>query len=335
MKLKDAYIYKMGHYHPETVLDNSFFDLLEIGSEASWIEERTGIRSRRTVMKPRDILALKNKSKTMTQICDEGGVESIADIGQRAWQNMIGSGDPSLNPDLLICGSSVPDFAIPANASTIAARLGLKSTAFDANSACSSFVTNIHLARGLIASGMHRSIAVFNPERYSLKVDFNDRNSCVLFGDGSTCAYLGDEEEPGSLRIVDSLIASDPEGHDLVKIPIDGLFSQRGAAVQKFAITKTIEVSRAIMDRNALNPDEISYFTGHQANLRMIKSAVEKLGIDSRKHLYNVDDYGNQGAAGAPAVLSMNWERFQKGDRILVAVVGSGLTWGAALLEKV
>ncbi|SMF33517.1 3-oxoacyl-ACP synthase III family protein [Pseudobacteriovorax antillogorgiicola] len=335
MSRPQAFIHGMGHYHPNTVLNNDFFDELDIGSDAQWVEDRTGIRSRRSVLTVSDLIAMKEQRTTLTELRAQGRVQSIADIAELAWKNLQENTKHSFaDPDLVICGTSVPDYAIPANACTISQRLGFPSASFDANSACSSFVVNMHLARGLVHSGLNQKIAIFNPERYSLRIDFRDKNSCVLFGDGSACSYLSHEPKPGSLKVVDTFIASDPEGYELVQIPDDGYFSQNGRAVQKFAITRTIEATRAIMDRNQLGPDDIHYFAGHQANLRMITSATERLGFDPDKHIFNVDEYGNQGAAGAPAVLSMNWNRFKTGDRIIVTVVGSGLTWGAALLEK-
>jgi 3-oxoacyl-[acyl-carrier-protein] synthase-3 len=261
----------------------------------------------------------------------------IADMSVPAW-TLLRERYPDLDPskiEVLICGTSIPDFDIPANAGTIASRLGLNCLSFDANSACSSFVLDLHLARSLIRSGAHRKIAIFNPERYSLRVDFNDRNTCVLFGDGCSAALVSSVPRPGSIRVIDTFLMSDPSGHDLVKIPVGHTFSQNGKAVQKFAITRTIEATLQILERNNLTPSDVTYFTGHQANLRMVTSAADRLGIAADRHLHNVEHLGNQGAAGCPAVLSMHWDRFKSGDIIALAVVGSGLTWGSALLQKI
>ncbi len=332
-----TYIHALGHYHPENVLENSFFDELDIGSQGDWVEERTGIQARRSVLQKDDIRALRSGDSTLEKLRAEGKVLPISDMAERAWV-VLKERYPELKVsqiDALICGTSIPDYAIPANGSTIAARLGLGCLAFDANSACSSFVLDLHLARSLIASEAHKKIAIFNPERYSLRVDFRDRNSCILFGDGCAAALVSSVAKPGSLKVIDTLIASDPAGYDLVKIPEHGLFSQNGKAVQKFAITKTIEATEQILARNNLAPSDIQYFTGHQANLRMVTSAADRLGISPDRHLHNVAQLGNQGAAGAPAVLSMHWDLFKPGDLIVLAVVGSGLTWGSALLQKV
>ena len=332
--MQDVYIESMGHYHPKTVLDNDFIDQLDIGSDANWVSERTGIESRRSVLEESAIIAIKEGRSTLEKLREAGDVPTIADIAVPAWQKLTERGTNLSSPDLIICGTSVPDYDIPANACTIASALSMKCAAFDANSACSSFVVNLHLAKGLLQSNCHGSIAVFNPERYSLRIDFNDRNSCILFGDGSSAALVSTKKKAGSLRLIDTVIASDPEGYDLVKIPDGGFFSQSGRAVQKFAITRTIEVTRAILDRNKLHAEDVQFFTGHQANLRMVMSASDRLGFAPEKHLFNVDQFGNQGAAGAPAVLSMNWDRLKTGDKLVMAVVGSGLTWGAALFEK-
>ncbi|MDQ3230905.1 MAG: ketoacyl-ACP synthase III [Pseudobdellovibrionaceae bacterium] len=332
-----VYIHALGHYHPDTVVDNSFFEELDIGSESSWVVERTGIEARRSVLQLDDIRALRRGEKTLNQLRDEGRVMSIATMSEPAWA-LLRSRYPELKPaaiDALICGTSIPDFDIPANASTIANRLGLSCLTFDANSACSSFVLNLHLARSLILSGAHNKIAVFNPERYSLRMDFTDRNSCILFGDGCSAAIISGVAKPGALKLIDTIIVSDPSGYDLVKIPDGECFSQNGKAVQKFAISKTLETTHSLLERNRLTPKDITYFTGHQANLRMVTSAAERLGFSEDKHLHNVAGLGNQGAAGAPSVLSMHWDRFKPGDLMVLAVVGSGLTWGSALLQKI
>ncbi len=334
--MQPTYLHAMGHFHPENVLPNSFFDTLDIGSAGAWIEERTGIRSRRSVLKAEDIHALRYGTKTLTELRAEGRVMSIAELSEKAWEVLL-TRYPDLDSstiDTLICGTSIPDFDIPANACTIASRLGWSCLSFDANSACSSFVLDLHVARQMISTGAQKTMAIFNPERYSLRMDYTDRNSCILFGDGCSAAVLSSEARPGSLRVVDTLLYSDPAGYDLVKVPESETFSQNGKAVQKFAITRTIEVTEQILARNNLTPKNVKYFTGHQANLRMITSAADRLGITTDRHLHNVAELGNQGSAGAPSVLSMNWDRFEKGDLIALAVVGSGLTWGATLLEK-
>lgn len=330
-----AVITSLGHFHPETVIPNSFFDELDIGSDAQWVEDRTGIKSRRSVLSRDDLLALRHQATTPEKLAKEGKIMSIAEMGNRAWQ-MLESRNKSANVglDTVICGTSVPDYFIPANACTIASAINASCFSFDANSACSSFVVNLHLARSMIKSGASKKVAVFNPERYSTRLNYQDKASCVLFGDGCGATLVEANAREG-FEILDTIVTSDPEKFDLVQIPEDGHFFQNGKAVQKFAISRTIEITLDVLNRNNLTLNDISYLIGHQANLRMLVSAISKLGLQPEQHLYNVDTFGNQGGAGAPAVLSMNWDRFRSGDLVVVSVVGSGLTWASALLRKI
>lgn len=327
----------MGHYHPPTVLDNHFFDSLDIGSTATWIQEVTGIESRRSVLTVEQIRDLRSGKSTTTMLRTAGAFASIAAMAEAAFPLLIERRGTAgtVDFDLAVCGTSIPDFDIPANACAISARLGLHCPSIDINSACSSFVANVHACRGLLQAGMHRRSLIFNVERYTTRVDFSDRSSAVLWGDGATVASLEviDTGTSKGLELIDSSIYSDPAGCDQVKIPESGFFSQNGRAVQKFAITRSVESTRDILSRNGLSTQDVTYFIGHQANLRMLASAVKTLDLRPDQHLYNVNLFGNQGAAGAPAVLSQNWQRFQPGDLIVVSVVGAGLTWGALLFR--
>jgi len=182
-------------------------------------------------------------------------------------------------------------------------------------------------------TGSTKATAIFNVERYSTRLDFKDRKSCILFGDSAAASILEVSDDAPGLEVMDTIVHSTPSGFNQVKIPDGGHFDQNGAAVQKFAVTKTLEVTHEILERNKLKIKDITWFIAHQANLRMLTYAAEHLGVPPSRHLYNVDVRGNQGGAGAPTVLSSNWERFKRGDLIVVPVVGSGLTWGAALFK--
>ncbi len=325
----------IGHHHPANRIDNHFFDGLGIGSDAGWVEDRTGIKSRRSVLLPETIRAVKEGTIDLASLRTQNQVQSIASLSRSAWIDLTSRATHITcdDIDLVICGTSIPDFDIPANACPIAAEIGFNCAAFDVNSACSSFVVDLHVARSLLATGAYHNIAIFNPERYSLRMNYSDRSSAVLFGDGCSAVTVRAKSGEG-LRVVDTVIHSDPAHYSNVAIEDGGHFHQRGNAVQKFAISRTIECTRQILKNNKLTADDLDYFIGHQANLRMVSSAAARLGIPEHKHLHNVEEFGNQGAAGAPCVLSMNWHRFRSGDKIVVSVVGSGLTWGAALLEK-
>jgi len=333
-----TYIKGMGHMIPGTVLDNQFFEALEIDTDETWINTRTGIQRRLSVLELQTIKDLRHGRVTIQELHDSKKMPTLAEMGREAWEHLRKRLPSTSNDmtDLVICGTSVGDWEIPAAACAIAGEIGIKGTAFDTNSACSSFVADLHVARGLLAIEAHKNAAVFNVERYTSRIDYSDRNSSILFGDGATVALLEGSEGPidDSLEVIDTVMCSDTKGYDLVGIPMYKMFRQNGAAVQKFAVSKTVEVTKQILEKNKINPEEVSFFMGHQANLRMLKSAVSRIGIDESKHLYNVDVRGNQGGAGAPAVLSENWDLYKSGDLIVVAVVGSGLTWGAAILKK-
>lgn len=326
----------MGHFFPENILDNDFFASLDIDSSAEWINERVGIKERRSVLTPEQIRDIRFGKTTREQLVAEGKLMTMAEMSKSSWETAAkraNFSDRHIYPDLVLSGSSVPDWDIPANASSIAGELGFESCAFDVNSACSSFVTGLHVASGLLKSDRYNSATIFNAERYTTRMDYSDRSSCVLFGDSATAAILEKSAEAPGLELVDTILRSNPAGYKHVQIPDGGTFSQNGRAVQKFAITKTTSVTLELLAKNNLTKDDISWFIGHQANLRMLTSACEKQGIGADRHLFNVDQYGNQGAAGAPAVLSSNWDRFKPGEIVVVAVVGSGLTWGAALFK--
>ncbi len=340
MRDQKIVIQAMGHYHPNTTLDNAFFDELGIGSDAEWILSRTGIRERRSVLTKEQILALKNGTTTLDVLRRDKAFKSIADLAEESYQNLKNRFNDNDNTriDLVIAGTSVPDFDIPANAATIAARLKWQqAVSFDVNSACSSFVVNMMVASDLLRSGRFKKAALFNPERYSLRMNFNDRRNAILFGDGSSATLVEVAEDSYTghgLELVDVVIFSDPMKYDAVRMEVGEFFEQDGSIVQKFAITETIRSTKNILARNNLSTSDINYFVFHQANLRMLESSSKRLGIEEHKHLYNIDKFGNQGASGAPSVLSMNWGKFKAGDLIVVTVVGSGLTWGSLLLRK-
>lgn len=332
---RHAVITAMGHWFPPHVIDNDFFATLNIGSSSEWIEARTGIKTRRSVLTPQQIRAIKDTPRAFAAMRHGACEWDLASFAQAAFACLQKRKRVKTwrSEWLIICGTSVPDWDIPANACVIAAKLGLKGVAVDINSACSSFVVDLHFARHMLQADRNRKVLICNPERYSLRMDYSDRSSCVLFGDGSACAVV--EGGGQGLAVIDTEIYSHPADCDKVIIPAGGTFTQQGKAVQKFAISKTVEAAHAILKRNALTIANIDYFIGHQANHRMLQAVVAKLGLRAAQHLCNVVDFGNQGAAGAPDVLSQNWERWRAGDTILLVVVGSGLTWGATILRKV
>lgn len=328
----------IGHFFPETVLDNHFFEELDIGTTAQWIEERVGIKERRSILTREQIKDLRYARTDTKELRSQGHILSYGGMLRKPWLMALErsklSNDTAL--DLAIGGTSVPDWDIPANGCAAVGELGITSnSAFDVNSACSTFVVNLHVARSLMLTGQALRVGIFNAERYTTRTDYSDRSSCILFGDSASATILESNSKSHGLKLIDTMVESNAAGYIQVQLPTSGNFSQNGKAVQKFAVTKTISAAQSLMEKHKLSAGDISYFIAHQANLRMLTYAAEKLGFTQDQHLYNVETRGNQGATGAPTVLSEHWSRYKIGDYILMSVVGSGLTWGSALFQVV
>ena len=226
---KSCVLSSVGHALPEHFIDNSFFESLNIGSSSSWVQERTGIKSRYSVLSEKYLHQIKNGTSSFLELKNSGIIPSLAELSVKPWQEAMAklgySQEDGISPDIVICGTSISDYDIPANASGICKELGLSSINMDINTACSSFVTNLTVAQGLFAAfPQYESIALFNIERYSTRLDYNDRGSCVLFGDGATVSILQRNSDFPSFRVVDSLLHSDPSGCDFVKIPMQDNF---------------------------------------------------------------------------------------------------------------
>ncbi len=327
----------IGHWFPENVLDNQFFDSLDIGSSAQWIDERVGIKERRSVLPREEIMRLRRGEVSRAELVEAGKVMTMAKMSAEPWKMALQRAkaqERGVRVDQVIAGTSVPDWDIPANACMVAGELGIEAPAFDVNSACSTFVVNLHVARGLMLSGAATTVGIFNAERYTTRVDYRDRSTCVLFGDSAASSLLESGPDAQGLELIDTIVHSSPAGYQHVRLPDGGVFAQNGAAVQKFAVTKTVAVTLEILAKNKIDREDVGVFIGHQANFRMLASCIERNGLTDREHRYNVDTKGNQGATGAPTVLSTHWDEYKQGQYVVVAVVGSGLTWGAALFRR-
>jgi 3-oxoacyl-[acyl-carrier-protein] synthase-3 len=174
-------------------------------------------------------------------------------------------------------------------------------------------------------------ILVVSAENNTRVVNYSDRATAVLWGDGSSAAIVS-PRVPARAVVRRTSFASDPAGWDNVTIPTGGFFVQDGPAVQRFAIRRTAATAEQLLAKRDGDLDVEPWFIGHQANLTMLRSSATRAGVPESRHLYNVDCFGNCGAAGAPGVFSQNWERFSPGDRLALVVVGAGLSWGGALI---
>jgi 3-oxoacyl-[acyl-carrier-protein] synthase-3 len=324
------YLHGLGHFHPETVIDNGFLETLEIGTTSEWILERVGIRRRRTVLPLDYIRQTKNRD---TRAADEAATITTVEAGRLAASMALErAGLRSRDVGWVIAGGCAPDGQTPAESCRIAHALNIDGLACDIGAACASFGAQLYFVSRL--AQLPDFTLIVNPEHTTRTVNYNDRSTAVLWGDASSAAVVS-RTVPSRIRIVDSSFQTQPAGAGHVAIPRSGHFRQDGSIVQRFAIKTTLEgIAKHIgpARRRAKERGGKLRFVGHQANLLMLQSATERAEL-SATHWYNVDEYGNTGAAGAPSVLSQHWDELAAGDTVIVVVVGAGFSWATLRLE--
>ena len=329
--MEPLYLHALGHFHPENIVDNRFLEELDIGTSDEWILERVGIRERRTVLPLDYIRTTRNADVRAGQ---EAALYSNVETAKRAATLALErAGLKAKDIGMVIAGGCCPEMAIPSEACRVAAALGIEAPALDINSACSSFGAQLHLLASM--QGLPPYVLVVNPENTTRVVDYADRASCVLWGDGTSAAIVS-REAPARVRIVETTLASSPAGCALVTIPRFGHFAQEGSSVQRFAIKTTQACLEAMLPAARARASEAGgavHFVAHQANLLVLESVARRAGLAESEHWFNVVDRGNTGAAGAPGVLSQRWGDLGKGDVVILAVVGSGLTWSSLRME--
>jgi len=323
------YIHGMGHFHPENVIDNAFFESLNIDTTDQWIMERIGIKRRRTV------LPLSYIKETHNSNQEEANKVSRYTDGQTgagaAKMALERAGLTTSDIGMVIGGSSIPQYVTPSMACMVASELGIAVPSFDVNSACPTFNYQIHNLMSMRPETLPDYVLVVVVDNVTRAVDYNDRKTAVLFGDCSA-AMIVSPRVPSKMTVDFSVIENDPVGWNKVGAQKCGYIFQDGPAVQSFAIRKT-EATVKLLRKKLKGDPENMYFIGHQANFLMLEAVRKRCNIDPLRHLYNVDEFGNCGCAGAPGVLSMNWDKFKHGDEIAVAVVGAGLSWSGLLLK--
>lgn len=330
------FLHAIGHFHPENEITNGFLEGLDIGTTDAWIRERVGIQKRHTVL-PLDYLReTKNRDVRAAQ---EAALYSNAETGARAAKLALErAGLTAKDIGMVIAGGCSPDESIPAEANRIAEKLEIDAPSFDVNAACSSFCAQVHLIDSMKPERLPDYVLVVNPENSTRVVDYTDRSSCVLWGDGSSAAIFS-PRVPGRFKVTETLLRGDPAGSDKVVVPRIGHFRQQGAAVQAFAVKRAtetfVELRKRWLAAGEGRSAEKLTFIGHQANLRMLEAVKQRGEVPEDRHLFNVHVRGNTGAAGAPGVFSEHWDSPLLGDAIAMTVVGSGLTWAGALFERV
>ncbi|MGL4394259.1 MAG: beta-ketoacyl-ACP synthase III [Brevinema sp.] len=305
----------VGTYVPEKILTNN--DLSKIvDTNDEWISSRTGIKERRIVA--------------------EG--ESNADIAFKAAQDLFSK--ITINPEeigAVICATSTSDGRFPSTAAVVQGMLGLSHVpAFDISTACGGFIYALITAESYIKSGIAKKVLCLCPERMSTIVDWTDRNTCVLFGDGAG-AFLVEENSPTSTILASSFGADGTFADALKTIDLDGkqCIRMEGSIIFKQAVRIMAEQVRLVCEKAGKTIEDIDLLVPHQANERIITAVGEKLGIDPKKAYINVSRYGNTSAATIPLALAdaQKEGRLKKGDLVVTTALGGGLTWGASLIQ--
>lgn len=323
------FLHGLGHFHPENEITNRFLEELDIGTDESWILERVGIRSRRTALPLDYIRETRNRDP---RAAAEAALYSLAETGCRAAERALErAGIERSAIGLVIAGASAGDTMTPAEACPIARSLGLEVPAFDINSACTSFFAGIFALSLMDATRLPDFVLLVTPEAMTRSVDYDDRSSAVLWGDGAVAAVLSPRIR-GRASILTSTLGSSPAGADKVVVPRHGHFRQQGRVVQMFAIRKTVEQLERLRSEHAV-PWRRLHFVGHQANLRMLEAVRRECGIAEDRHHSNVEWFGNTGGASAPSVVSMRWDEWTAADDVALVGVGAGLTWSSHLLR--
>lgn len=314
----------IGSYLPERVLTNAEL-AQKVDTSDDWIVQRTGIHSR--------------------HIAADGQLTS--DLGTIAAQRALADAKLSISDiDMIVLATSTPDETFPATAVTIQKNLGMRhGSAFDLQAVCSGFVYAMATADGFVQTGLARNMLVIGAETFSRIVDWTDRTTCVLFGDGAGAVVIGAEEGKGTLAdrgILRSSLRSDGTFREYLYVdggpssgPEVGHVRMEGREVFKHAVGMIAEVVEDAFKATGLGPDDISWFVPHQANARIIEASARRLGIGMEKVVLTVGAHGNTSAASIPLALSTAVAdgRIKKGNVVLLEAMGAGFTWGSVLLR--
>jgi 3-oxoacyl-[acyl-carrier-protein] synthase-3 len=324
-----VWLHGLGHFHPPNEITNRFLEELDIGTNDAWIMERVGIRSRRTCLDLDYVRRTRNQDvRAAAEACEL----RQADLSARATELALErAGIDRRDIGLVLFGSSAPDWVSPAEACNVARALGIDVPCLDVNSACTSFLAHVHLLSLMDPAKLPPFVLAVGTDTLTKTVDYRDRASAVLWGDGAAAAVISTRER-GVASLLGSALDSRPTAGDKVVVPRIGYFAQEGRTVQAFAIRQTIAGYERLREEVAL-PDRTLHFVGHQANLRMLENVCRRCEIPPERHHTNVEWYGNTGAASSASVISMEWEKWGAQDDVAVVGVGAGLTWASYLLR--
>lgn len=321
-----AAITAVGGYVPEDKLTN--FDLEKmVDTNDEWIRTRTGIEERR-ILKGEGLATSDMAVPVVRQICEKRGIkpEEI---------------------DCIICCTVTPDMVFPATANIISDKAGAKNAwGFDLQAACSGFVYGLTVGASLIESRRYKKVIVIGADKMSSIIDYSDRQTCIIFGDGAGGVLL--EPNTEGYGVLDAILKSDGSGRQFLNMKAGGSLKpataetvankehyvyQEGQSVFKFAVKGMADVSAELLERNNLTGDDIAWLVPHQANKRIIDATADRMGLSHDKVMLNIQRYGNTTAATIPLCLWEWRQELNKGDNIVLAAFGGGFTWGACLVK--
>ena len=326
MNMIRAAITGVGGYVPEYRLTNDELSTM-VDTSDEWIMQRIGIKERRIL---------------------KGEGKATSDMGARAVRELLEkTGTSPKEVDLLITATITPDMFFPSASNLVAHKAGLKNAwAYDLAAACSGFLYALETGTAFIESGRYRKVIVLGTDKMSSIVDYTDRTTCPLFGDGAACVLL--EPTTEDTGIIDSMLFSDgsgapylhmkaggslrPASHETVERKQHFVF-QEGQTVFKFAVSHMADVSVAMMKKHNIAPENLAWLVPHQANMRIIEATARRMGISKDQVMINIQRYGNTTAATIPLCL-WEWEgRLRKNDNLILAAFGGGFTWGSIFLK--
>lgn len=325
-QLRPVGIIGTGKYVPEKILTNADLEKI-VDTNDEWIVSRTGIRERH-IAAPHE---------ATSDLCYEAALKALESAGMKAEEL-----------DLIIIATVTPDTSVPATACILQDRLGAKrAAAFDLSAACSGFVYGLATATGLIQNGTYNNALVIGSDTLSRITDYTDRNTCVLFGDAAGAAIVGEVPEGRGFQSFD--LGSEGAGGNLLKVEAGGsrlpsshesvdakqhFINMNGTEVFKFAVRVMGTATERVLAKAGIGKEDIDLFVPHQANIRIIQSAMQRLDLPPEKVVINVDKYANTSAASIPLALVEAAEngRMKEGDTVLMVGFGGGLTWGASVL---
>ncbi len=321
-----AAITSVGGYVPEYRLTNAILETM-VDTNDEWIKSRTGIEERR-ILKGEGLATSDMAVPAVLELCQKRGISP-------------------LEIDCLICGTVTPDMIFPATANIICDKIGaLNAWGFDLSAACSGFLYSLTTGAALIESGRYKKVVVVGADKMSAIVDYTDRSTCIIFGDGAGAVLL--EPSTDGNGVLDSVLKSDGSGKNYLHMKAGGSLKpasietiaakehyifQDGQPVFKAAVKGMAGAAYELMQRNNLTGDDIAWLVPHQANKRIIDATAKRMDLPSEKVMLNIEKFGNTTAGTIPLCL-WEWEKkLHKGDKIVLAAFGGGFTWGATLVH--